>query len=104
MPFEFDPLTLDFPALVLQCLEPPPTIFSSTFYPTPTSWSLQPPGGDQFKALENHFQEEFKKWRINCKAATTAVNEDLSYPPPVNFVKVDIKEAIRRSETINKSL
>ncbi|KAL0469864.1 hypothetical protein QR685DRAFT_302978 [Neurospora intermedia] len=104
MPFDFDPLALDFPALVLQCLEPPPTIFSSTFYPTSTSWSLQPPGWDQFKALEKYFQDEFNKWHISCRAATTAVNEDLSYPPPVNFVNVDIKEAIRRSETINKTL
>lgn len=81
MPFDFDPLSLDFPALCLQCLEPPPTLFSSTQHPTPTSWSITPPGEKQDQALLAYFQEEFRKWKITCSSATTAVMEELTYPP-----------------------
>lgn len=81
MPFDFDPLSLDFPALCLQCLEPPPTLFSSTQHPTSTSWSITPPGEKQNEALLSYFQEEFRKWKVSCSTATTAVLEDLTYPP-----------------------
>ncbi|KAJ0110074.1 hypothetical protein J7T55_014877 [Diaporthe amygdali] len=81
MPFDFDPLSLDFPALCLQCLEPPPTLFSSTQHPTSTSWSIAPPGEKQDQALLAYFQEEFRKWKITCSAATTAIMEELTYPP-----------------------
>ncbi|KAF3359735.1 Putative exopolygalacturonase B [Verticillium dahliae VDG1] len=60
MPFEFDPLSMDFPSLTLQCLQPPPTLFSSTQHPTSTSWSVQFPGQREFDALRAHFQEEFR--------------------------------------------
>ncbi|KUI52930.1 hypothetical protein VP1G_00307 [Cytospora mali] len=81
MPFDFDPLSLDFPALCLQCLEPPPTLFSSTQHPTSTSWSIAPPGEKQNGALLTYFQEEFRKWKVACSTATTAVMEELTYPP-----------------------
>jgi hypothetical protein len=81
MPFDFDPLSLDFPALCLQCLEPPPTLFSSTQHPTPTSWSIAPPGEKQDQALLAYFREEFRKWKITCASATTAIMEELTYPP-----------------------
>lgn len=81
MPFDFDPLSLDFPALCLQCLEPPPTLFSSTQHPTPTSWSINPPGEKQDQALLAYFQEELRKWKITCSSATTAIMEELTYPP-----------------------
>lgn len=81
MPFDFSPLSLDFPALCLQCLEPPPTLFSSTPHPTSTSWSIRPPGERQKEALSTYFQEEFRKWKALRAAATTAVMEELLCPP-----------------------
>lgn len=81
LPFDFDPLSLDFPALCLQCLEPPPTLFSSTQHPTSTSWSITPPGEKQNEALQSYFQEEFRKWKVACSTATTAAMEELTYPP-----------------------
>ncbi|KAK3998321.1 hypothetical protein QBC44DRAFT_314232 [Cladorrhinum sp. PSN332] len=98
MPFDFDPLSLDFPALTLQCLEPPPTLFASTQYPTASSWSISPPGATQLEALREHFQEEFQKWKITCAAATTAVVEDLSYPPSATTHKVDVRDEVRKAE------
>ncbi|KAK3384202.1 hypothetical protein B0T24DRAFT_662566 [Lasiosphaeria ovina] len=98
VPFDFDPLALDFPALTIQCLEPPPTLFSSTQHPTSTSWSILPPGSQQYKALQKYFQDEFQKWRITCASAVTAANEDLPYPPPVDAFRPNAKDEIRNAE------
>ncbi|KAH8887646.1 hypothetical protein GQ53DRAFT_287408 [Thozetella sp. PMI_491] len=99
MPFDFEPLSLDFPALCLQCLEPPPTLFSSTQHPTATSWSILPPGEKQFEALKRYFNNEFARWRVTCAAATTAYAEDLTYPPSNSVYKSDfIKEAVHKAE------
>src|SRR5262245_6638268 len=97
MPFDFDPLSLDFPSLTLQCLRPPPTLFSSTQHPTSTSWSVQCPGQREFEALQAYFAEEFRQWRITCASATTAVTEELPYPP-TNTPLRDVREAVKRAE------
>ena len=98
LPFDFDPLALDFPALCLQCLKPPPTLFSSTQHPTPTSWSLTYPERKQFEALKTYFQEEFRTWKVSCAAATTAIVEELTYPPSVSIAMENTKDAVRRAE------
>lgn len=97
MPFDFNPLALDFPALTLRCLSPPPTIFSSTQVATATSWSVSPPAQQQYDALRNYFDEEFRKWKITCASATTVAQDDIQYPPVHGAVN-DPKEAIARAE------
>ncbi|KAI9151778.1 hypothetical protein HJFPF1_08988 [Paramyrothecium foliicola] len=97
MPFDFDPLSLDFPALTLQCLQPPPTLFSSTQHPTSTSWSVQSPGQREFGALKAFFHEEFRTWRITCASATTAFVEELTYPPTENSFR-DARDMVRKAE------
>lgn len=103
MPFDFDPLSLDFPALTLQCLHPPPTLFSSTQHPTSTSWSVQSPGQREFGALKSYFKEEFRAWKVTCAAATTAASEELTYPPTSNLQK-DAREAVKKAEKAADSL
>ncbi|KAI0378996.1 hypothetical protein F5Y04DRAFT_138397 [Hypomontagnella monticulosa] len=98
LPFDFDPLSLDFPALTLQCLQAPPTLFSSTPHPTSTSWSIQPPAQKQFEALKAYFQEEFRKWRVICATATTASHEELTYPPSYTHFPRDVRENVKRAE------
>lgn len=104
MPFDFDPLSLDFPALTLQCLEPPPTLSSFNPFPAESSWSIQPPGQQQQNALEAYFSEQFRKWRIRCAAATTVLQEDIQYPPSESIFKEDPQEAIRRAEKLADDL
>lgn len=89
MPFDFDPLSLDFPALCLQCLESPPTLFSSTPHSTATSWSIMPPGDKQNEALKIYFQEEFRKWKVICSTATTIPVDELSHLPPQPVTQQD---------------
>ncbi|CAK7205448.1 hypothetical protein SEUCBS139899_008220 [Sporothrix eucalyptigena] len=98
MPFDFDPMTMNFPALTLQCLRAQPTLFASTQLPTPASWSTSPPGASQFEALKGFFKEEFRKWRVKCASATTAQYEELKYPPSPQFQHVDRRHAIERAE------
>ncbi|KAI1411043.1 hypothetical protein F5Y13DRAFT_66053 [Hypoxylon sp. FL1857] len=98
LPFDFDPLSLDFPALTLQCLQAPPTLFSSTPHPTSTSWSIQPPAQKQYEALKAYFQEEFRKWRVACAMATTTSHEDLTYPPSNSSFPRDMRERVKKAE------
>lgn len=77
MPFDFNPLSMDFPALCLQCLESPPTLFSSTPHSTATSWSISPPGEKQNEALRTYFKEEFRKWKTICSSAISAQSDEL---------------------------
>ncbi|KAG5914844.1 hypothetical protein E4U53_004577 [Claviceps sorghi] len=103
MPFDFDPLALDFPALSLQCLQPPPTLFSSTQYPTPTSWSVQSPGQREFNALQAFFEEGFKLWRMSRVSALTAAGEEANHTLSSNFQK-DSREKIKRAERAARDL
>ncbi len=90
-------MSIDFPALTLHCLPPPPTLYSSTPVGTPTSWSIQPPDDTQYQALREHFSTVFHNWRIACAIATTAPKDDLSYPPPpANFD--DASDVAQRAE------
>ena len=107
VPFEFDPLAFDFPALTLQCLRPPPTLFSSTQYPSPTSWSIQAPGAREFEALRTYFQEEFRTWKLQCATATTAINEELQYPPntcPPRDMKRELKKVEDRCSELERQI
>ncbi|KAF4992816.1 hypothetical protein FDECE_13602 [Fusarium decemcellulare] len=103
MPFDFDPLSLDFPALTLQCLQPPPTLFSSTQHPTSTSWSVQSPGQREFDALQAYFKEEFRAWKVTCASATTAVMEEFTYPPSAGTFR-DVRDAVRKAEKTAEQL
>ncbi|KAI2617789.1 hypothetical protein GGR54DRAFT_197041 [Hypoxylon sp. NC1633] len=98
LPFDFDPLSLDFPALTLQCLQAPPTLFSSTPHPTTASWSILPPAQKQFEALRAYFREEFRKWKVACSMATTVSHEDLMYPPSNTHFPRDIREGVKKAE------
>lgn len=97
--FDYDPLSLDFPALTLHCLPPPPTLHQSTPYATTTSWSILPPSDQQYEALRAHFSSEFHRWRVACAIATNTPQDDLSYPPQEHFTEfTEPSEVLRRAE------
>ncbi|KAF3761718.1 hypothetical protein M406DRAFT_342452 [Cryphonectria parasitica EP155] len=105
MPFDFNPLSLDFPGLCLQCLKPPPTLHSSTPYSTLTSWSLDPPGQKQHAALSTYFREEFRQWKASCTAVTMAMAEELTYPPSQATTRQeDARELVQKAEMAAESL
>jgi hypothetical protein len=60
-PFDFDPLTLNFPCLCLRILPPPSTLFSLTPFATNDSCSISPPGQKQFEALNRVIRQRIKQ-------------------------------------------
>ncbi|KAH7176042.1 hypothetical protein EDB81DRAFT_874859 [Dactylonectria macrodidyma] len=102
MPFDFNPLSLDFPALTLQCLQPPPTLFSSTQHPTSTSWSIQSPRQRVFDALRSYFQTEFQTRKPTCTSATASTAEELTLP--LDKSSRDAREATRNAEKTTEHL
>ncbi|KAI9727055.1 MAG: hypothetical protein M1834_008523 [Cirrosporium novae-zelandiae] len=66
-----DPLTMTFPALCLQFLPPPPTLFSTAPLPSPSSWSIDPPGPPQLEALTRCFHETINNWKMSRLASIT---------------------------------
>lgn len=55
--FDFDFFTCNFPSLCLNLLPAPPTIQSPTPFATNESWSLDPPGDQQYDALHVSIKE-----------------------------------------------
>ncbi|KAI9666182.1 MAG: hypothetical protein M1821_004117 [Bathelium mastoideum] len=49
--FDFNPYSLSFPALCLRILPAPPTLFSATPFAHTESWTVDPPGQEQFDSL-----------------------------------------------------
>ncbi|RAL67253.1 hypothetical protein DID88_008019 [Monilinia fructigena] len=83
-------------ALTLHCLPPPPTLYASTPIPNSASWSILPPDELQFQALRKHFSSEFHRYRISLSIATTAPQDDLSYPPQENFSGLENMNALHQ--------
>ncbi|KAI9887699.1 MAG: hypothetical protein M1823_000448 [Watsoniomyces obsoletus] len=67
-PLPFDVFALTFPALVLACLGPPPTLYSTQPFPTHNSWSLDPPAEMQFHALVEYLREQYRHWQAEMAA------------------------------------
>ncbi|RFU29956.1 hypothetical protein B7463_g6395, partial [Scytalidium lignicola] len=111
--FDYDPLGMDFPGLVLHCLPPTPTINATSPIPTPLTWSNHPPGEPQFEALKSHFKSHFHHWEISCSIANTEPKDDLSYPPqsqlhleddPAELIRRRQEEAIELEKQVNAHL
>ncbi|KKZ66929.1 hypothetical protein EMCG_07425 [[Emmonsia] crescens] len=68
-PFDFDLQCQTFPALCLQILPPPPSLFSTHPFPTPTSFPLEPPGMDKQDILKQNLLVQIQQWKSNELAA-----------------------------------
>ncbi|KAM7199635.1 hypothetical protein V8F33_004287 [Rhypophila sp. PSN 637] len=104
IPFEVNPLSLDFPALVLRFLDAPGTLFASIQTPTSTSWSIEPPWEDQLNALKSYFTETIRKRRTTLAAALTTVSRALTCPPSDGHIHRDAKEELLQAEETLSSL
>ncbi|KAM3079493.1 hypothetical protein ACMFMG_005915 [Clarireedia jacksonii] len=104
--FDYDPFSLDFPALTLHCLPPPPSLYASTPIPNSASWSILPPDEQQYQALRKHFASEFHRYRMSIAIASTTPQDDLSYPPPQNPFNIveDVAALHRQAEVDAQSM
>ncbi|KAF2434316.1 hypothetical protein EJ08DRAFT_500250 [Tothia fuscella] len=80
--FEFDFFALNFPTLCLRILPAPTTIFSPTPFPTPDSWSIDPPTQIQYDALirtvEDRGRVAHKQWQ--ARPSSTASDTTAQLP------------------------
>ncbi|OBT58773.1 hypothetical protein VE04_02085 [Pseudogymnoascus sp. 24MN13] len=114
-PFDFDPLSLDFPTLCLTCLPPPPTINQLTpLSSVSTSWTITPPVEPQYDSLTNFFRDAFHHSRVTPSLNASAqefedkVNAHLhasfsfwmSLPPPnrAELWKLELARAVGQED------
>lgn len=74
-PFDFDLQSQTFPALCLQALPPPPSLFSTHQFPTPTSFPLNPPSFEQRDVVHQALLAKIHQWRTDQLAASAAAEK-----------------------------
>jgi hypothetical protein len=90
-PFDFELQTQTFPALCLHALPPPPTLFSTHPFPSPTSFPLNPPSFEQRDIVQQALLAKIHQWRADHLAAAAAAErqaesdaDHMSRAPPVD--------------------
>ncbi|KAJ5168762.1 uncharacterized protein N7482_004356 [Penicillium canariense] len=71
-PFDFDIQTQTFPSLCLQLLPPPPSLFASHPFSSPTSFPLQPPGGEHLDIVRQALRSKISQWQSDQIAGDAA--------------------------------
>ncbi|EEH38262.2 hypothetical protein PAAG_01183 [Paracoccidioides lutzii Pb01] len=97
-PFDFDLQRQTFPALCLQILPPPPSLFSTHPFATPTSFPLDPPGFDRGDILKQALLVQIQQWKSDqlSVAASAATHQGTGGPNTVHPSTLD-PEMIERS-------
>ncbi|PYH45104.1 uncharacterized protein BP01DRAFT_341145 [Aspergillus saccharolyticus JOP 1030-1] len=62
-PFDFDIQSQTFPSLCLQLLPPPPSLFATNPFPSPTSFPLQPPGTEHLEIVRQALRAKIEQWQ-----------------------------------------
>lgn len=81
-PFDFELQSQTFPALCLQALPPPPSLFSASPFPTATSFPLGPPTVDQRKTVLEALQAQIQQWKFDQLSKSRHLPEDRQNPGP----------------------
>ncbi|OJJ30432.1 hypothetical protein ASPWEDRAFT_55020 [Aspergillus wentii DTO 134E9] len=62
-PFEFDIQSQTFPSLCLQLLPPPPSLFATAPFPSPSSFPLSPPGIEHLDIVRQALRAKIEQWQ-----------------------------------------
>ncbi|CEO60744.1 hypothetical protein PMG11_05300 [Penicillium brasilianum] len=65
LPFDFEIQAQTFPSLCLQLLPPPPSLFASHPFSSPTSFPLQPPGREHLDIVRQALRSKISQWRTD---------------------------------------
>lgn len=71
-PFDVDIQSQTFPALCLQMLPPPPSLFAVHPFPSPTSFPLEPPGVAQVDIVRQALRAQIEQWKSDQLASASA--------------------------------
>lgn len=87
-PFDFDLQSQTFPALCLQMLPPPPSLFAVHPFPSPGSFPLQPPGPGHVEIVRQALRAQIEQWKSD-QLAPAATNQSTSGKSGVNLPSND---------------
>ncbi|KAF4151133.1 hypothetical protein CNMCM6069_004486 [Aspergillus lentulus] len=73
-PFDFDIQSETFPSLCLQLLPPPPSLFSTNPFPSPSSFPLKPPGAEHLDIVRQAIRAKIDQWQSDQLSAQSANN------------------------------
>jgi hypothetical protein len=80
--FEFDFFALNFPTLCLRILPAPSTILSPTPFATAESWSIHPPGQQQYNALNRAIEDRSRvvqrQWQARPDSTSSQIPSEVS--------------------------
>ncbi|KAF7173566.1 hypothetical protein CNMCM5623_005777 [Aspergillus felis] len=71
-PFDFDIQSETFPSLCLQLLPPPPSLFSTNPFPSPSSFPLKPPGVEHLDIVRQAIRAKIDQWQSDQLSAQSA--------------------------------
>ncbi|RHZ45990.1 uncharacterized protein CDV56_101664 [Aspergillus thermomutatus] len=71
-PFDFDVQSETFPSLCLQLLPPPPSLFSTNPFPSPSSFPLKPPGVEHLDIVRQAIRAKIDQWQSDQLSAESA--------------------------------
>lgn len=70
-PFDFDIQSQTFPSLCLQLLPPPPSLFATHPFSSPSSFPLQPPGVEHLDIVRKALRAKIGQWQSDQLAVDT---------------------------------
>ncbi|WEW58101.1 hypothetical protein PRK78_003568 [Emydomyces testavorans] len=80
-PFDFDLQSQTFPALCLQALPPPPSLFSTHPFPSPNCFPIEPPTPNQRDIVHQALRAQIQQWKskqLNAALSTTQNSSQVS--------------------------
>ncbi|KAJ5081632.1 hypothetical protein NUU61_009896 [Penicillium alfredii] len=91
-PFDIDIQAQTFPSLCLQLLPPPPSLFASHPFPSPSSFPLQPPGAEHLDIVRQALHSKIAQWQADQIAADSSTPlharpSNSSPPTPGDFLR-----------------
>ncbi|KAI9894413.1 MAG: hypothetical protein M1814_003170 [Vezdaea aestivalis] len=86
-PFDFNPFECTFPALCLELLPSPPLLFSTDPFPSSASWSIEPPGPQQFELLKSTVRDKFLRHRNDLPSIMSIIEEESRSSDAMNVDK-----------------
>ncbi|PGH19248.1 hypothetical protein AJ80_04113 [Polytolypa hystricis UAMH7299] len=96
-PFDFNLQSQTFPALCLQTLPPPPSLFSTHPFPSPTSFPLDPPGGAQREVVQQALRTQIQQWKEDQLAAASSTSQSTQHNGNIGNSTMYSPEMIERT-------
>ncbi|DAA76269.1 TPA_exp: Uncharacterized protein A8136_0941 [Trichophyton benhamiae CBS 112371] len=77
-PFDFDLQSQTFPALCLQALPHPPSLFSTHPFPSPNSFPIDPPSVNQREIVQQALRAQVHQWKYDQLTAANSASSSSS--------------------------